>query len=312
MAKPNINKPQSDTKTTPKSGMKKKVLLLGFGDINQRLARLLDSNDTEISAVRRSPLPHTAYDLEQGIQFHQADITKVSQIEPILAKQPDQIVITIAPSNYSEQGYRDSYLKAVETLLTLCDRISIQPEVVFVSSSSVFAQNNGELVNEESESIPNRYNGKVLLEAEALLSVSPLTTTVVRFAGIYGSGRHRLIGMCLKQDVDTEQSEIHWTNRINAEDCARAIKHVLELPENTRESLYLASDNLPVERHSVYNWIRGQFNMALLSEQGQNLNMSVTGKRCDNSRLINSGFKFTYPTYKEGFIPVIAEYKATL
>jgi len=173
----------------------------------------------------------------------------------------------------------------------------------------VYGQNNGEWVNEDSECLPARHNGKILLEAEALLSESALNTTVVRFSGIYGSGRHRLIGLCLKQTLDSQIGQIHWTNRINSEDCAAVIEHLLLLPAEQRESLYLASDNLPVERHRVYNWIRDQLQASRLSEPDSlDERVQVTGKRCDNSRLIQSGFEFRYPSFKEGFIPVLKEY----
>lgn len=288
----------------------RKILLLGFGDVNQRLTRLLLNQNTDLYAAKRSAFPNKVKDLEKDIQFNQADITNPKHMAELLSIHPDQVVITIAPSEYSEQGYRRSYLKAVETLLKTSSELQIQPEVIFISSSSVYGQNKGELVNEQSECTPLRHNGKILLEAESLLSASALKTTVIRFSGIYGQGRHRLISLCLKQELNSQKDQIHWTNRINSEDCARVISHLLSLPTDQRDSLYLASDNHAVERHRVYNWIRSQFQLDKLTDPNPtNPSTKVTGKRCDNSRLRHSGFEFKYPSYQEGFIPILNEYK---
>ena len=115
--------------------------------------------------------------------------------------------------------------------------------------------------------------------------------------------------------ADSNAAPIHWTNRIHAQDCARVIQHVLYLPATDRKSLYIASDNLPVEKHRVANWIQSLVkgeDDAREPMAAKSIQTLETGKRCDNNRLLKSGFEFMYPTYREGFSVIVPEYLAFL
>lgn len=227
----------------------------------------------------------------------------------VLEKEPDQIVITLSPSEYSEQGYRNSYLRVVENLVSKSAEMAVSPEVVFISSSSVYSENQGNWVDEDTEPKPQRYNGKVLLEAETTLTYSHLPSTCIRFSGIYGPGRYRLISSALNNSLKPADAR-HWTNRIHADDCAAVIQHILQLPLQKRKDLYLASDSAPVYKAEVQNWIRAQFGQPASTSELSNTPQS--GKRCRNNRLLESGYQFLYPTYKEGFPEILMQYKKRL
>lgn len=287
----------------------KNLLLIGFGDINQRLANMMKDRSI-VTAIRRSNFS------VDGVNCKVGDATDQKVLLSLLDKSPDQVVITLSPSDYSEQGYRSTYLSAAETLVRATENLGTAPEVLFVSSSSVYAQNGGEVINEGSECTPTRYNGQVLLEAEQCLITSHLPATIVRFSGIYGPGRYRLIKNSSSANFELPVT-IQWTNRIHADDCAGVIAHILNIPVESRESLYLASDSKPVPSHVVKNWLAKQITSQMsdkISEITINNDVSdieklpCTGKRCNNTRLIESGYKFIYPSYKEGFPEIISEY----
>lgn len=282
------------------------LLLLGFGDINQRLARL-KRQDSVITALRRSEMSFADVNCQTG------DATDRGVLRSLLGDKPDQIVITLSPSDRSEEGYANTYLAAAKTLVSAAEESGQSPEVIFISSSSVYAQNSGEIVNEESECSPTRYNGKILIESENLLLNSTLPATIIRFSGIYGPGRFRLIDKSLTTDRQPDE-QTHWTNRIHAEDCAAVIKHILEIPKTERHSIYLASDHMPVEQDVVLSWLRQCLGKDLPNRRPESptrvqAETMQTGKRCSNQRLVESGYHFSYPTYREGFIPIIAEYQ---
>lgn len=285
----------------------KKLLLFGFGDINQRLARLMGQS-AEITAVRRTAMK------PEDIHYQQGDVTNSEFVSSLLSNEPDQIVVTLSPSEYSEQGYRSTYLAAIETLTETANRFGAKPEILFVSSSSVYDQNHGEAVDETTLCQPTGHNGRVLLEAEHCLLASGLPGSIIRFSGIYGPGRYRLINNSLSGEHH-QPDIIQWTNRIHADDCARVIAHLLNVPLCQRQNLYLASDQLPVPSHVVkgwlYNQITGKNRYPMVSDTDVRsfLGATSTGKRCDSSRLISSGFSFRYPGYQQGFVPILAEYK---
>ncbi|UWX55254.1 hypothetical protein NYZ99_01135 [Maribacter litopenaei] len=62
--------------------------------------------------------------------------------------------------------------------------------ILFVSSTSVYGENQGE-VNEETIPIPSSEAGKQLLETEKLIREnSHVESTIIRFAGLIGPDRH--------------------------------------------------------------------------------------------------------------------------
>merc|ERR1711879_463797 len=65
--------------------------------------------------------------------------------------------------------------------------------LLFVSSSSVYHQMQGEWVDETSETQPSSFAGQELLAAEQALLKHAIPGTIVRFTGIYGPGRNRMI-----------------------------------------------------------------------------------------------------------------------
>jgi len=59
---------------------------------------------------------------------------------------------------------------------------------VYVGSTGVYAQTDGEEVDEEAATQPTEESGRVVLEAERL-PTRTRSAIVLRFAGIYGPGR---------------------------------------------------------------------------------------------------------------------------
>jgi len=93
--------------------------------------------------------------------------------------------------------------------------------LIFVSSSSVYAQINGETVTEDSPSEPTRETGKILKRAEA--TVLSNQGIVARLSGIYGPGRSVLIKRLLKGEAQIEEDGRRLINQIHQQDAAGAL-----------------------------------------------------------------------------------------
>jgi hypothetical protein len=63
-------------------------------------------------------------------------------------------------------------------------------------------------------------------------------------------------------------------------------------------STYLLVDCQPTHAGEIDRWVRSQKNLPQPATSSQNTRKS--GKRCRNRRLLESGFRFRYPTYREG------------
>ncbi len=279
---------------------KERVLIVGCGDIGQRLVQNLSQDGFEIIGLRRHPPKDTPF-----LHYQVCDVTDSEQLAQVLQHEFAVVVITMTPSERSDAGYQSAY---VQTCLNLVESLQARPRklplLIFVSSTAVYGQIDGEWVDENSPTEPESFSGKRLLEAEAIIQASRCSYAIVRFSGIYGPGRNRLIEQVRQAKASASP---HITNRIHAEDCARVLAHIIELHYRGEQlqSVYLATDCAPVSMLEVVSWLAEQLGISdFLSEEASN---ERGNKRCSNRRLLESGFVFSYPTFKEGYAKVLAD-----
>ena len=281
----------------------KKILLVGYGDLAQRTAPHFVDFGCRVLGIARSEKPTI-----EGVDIWRGSVSDLVVQNTADTLECDIAIITLTPGGRRESDYINSYLNNTKLLINAWKRAARLPEfVIFVSSTSVYGQDSGEWVNEDSETMPSRDTAKVLLETENLLLSSGIKSCVVRFSGIYGPGRYYL----LKQVYQGELGSPAYTNRIHADDCAGVLAFLVKShwAGHTMPKLLLASDNKPVSSQVVREWLA-----KMMQEKDPDLDIvpsdflakpsnRVRGmnKRCDNSRLIKLGYRFRYPSYKEGF-----------
>jgi nucleoside-diphosphate-sugar epimerase len=162
----------------------------------------------------------------------------------------------------------------------------------------------GSWIDEDSPTEPESFSGKRLLEAEQIILAGGLPATVVRFSGIYGPGRNRLIEQVRQGKAS---SSLHITNRIHADDCARVLAHLVELNRcgEKLDDIYLASDSAPTPMIDVVAWLAQQMDREnFLSPDAVN---ERGNKRCSNQRLLATGFELRYPSFKDGYVELIKD-----
>lgn len=275
----------------------KKLLIVGCGDIGCALANELSRDSVEITGMRRTPAPMPA-----AIQPFFADVTQADTLQS-MAADFDSVVVTLTPGSFSDEQYRSVYVDGLAHLLAVLQRQEQPPHVFWVSSTSVYGQNKGELVDEYSEAMPSGFSGQRLLESEQLLVRSGLPFTVIRFAGIYGPGRLRLIEQVLAGDGCAEHPP-QYTNRIHRDDCAGFIAYLLRRQWQAQpvENIYIATDCEPATMFDVKHWLAQQLGCTLAADGPTNRRGS---KRCSNKRMLASGYQLLYPTFREGYRQVL-------
>ena len=120
------------------------------------------------------------------------DISKLDEVEALAGRVGgfDAIVHCAASGRGAGDRagrYRAVYLEGSQNLLTVFP----SAHLLFTSSTSVYAQTDGDLVDECSPAEPSAETGKILRESEELALGGG--GTVVRLAGIYGPGRSFLL-----------------------------------------------------------------------------------------------------------------------
>ena len=271
-----------------------KILVVGAGDVGGNLAVRLVQRGHQVWGLRRSEQQD-----DTGIQWIQADVTE-SETLVGLPEELDIVVYSVASPVFSREGYHEYYYRGLRHILKALK--GIEPKrVFFTSSSSVYHQMDGEWVDETSETAPGSFAGQELLSAEQALIKNAIPGTVVRFTGIYGPGRNRMIEQARRGGHCDPEPPV-WTNRIHRDDCVSVLMHLINKSLNGEalEDIYLATDDEPATLFDVLEWMKDR-----IGEVDPDHDMpEVTrraNRRCSNQRLKASGYEFTYANYQDGY-----------
>lgn len=272
----------------------KHLLLIGCGDLPTRLVRKLDLGIWQVDGLRRSNIEIP------GVQISTGDANNIEDIKTLIAKKPDQIIITLTPDSRGTETYINTYLKPAKNVVQIAQELAPSAHLIFVSSTSVFAQNKGEIVDECSDTSPTRETSQILLAAEKEIEASSNPSTIVRFSGIYGPGRTRLIEKVSSENY-TKRDEASWTNRIHSEDCAALLAHLINHKEIAVNGagIMIGTDHQSVINLDVERWLASQLKIAYPAKEADDI--QAKGKRCSNQKLLDSGFTFQYANYQKGY-----------
>lgn len=276
-----------------------RVLVAGCGDLGARVGVLLSADGWEVWGLRRSTRT-----LPTAIQPLALDLT-----DPLaLASVPDVelIVFTAAAPLRNELSYQQTYVDAVANLLEVYHSRSIRPWWLHVSSTSVYGEDDGSWVDEQTPARPEGFAGRLILEGERLLERSGWATTVLRLGGIYGpaspdGGRTWLLDSVRSGRAFCEDPPV-WTNRIHVDDAARALQHLARRgpPEHPFEVL-IGVDDEPAEDGVVKRWLAQQLGLPAPPTSNTGSRRTRGNKRCSNRRLRATGFELHYPSFRSGY-----------
>ncbi|MUH35402.1 SDR family oxidoreductase [Zobellia amurskyensis] len=129
----------------------------------------------------------------------------------------DVLIINVPPKLRGEN--KENYVQKMRLILKSL-RSSTVKKVVFVSSTSVYGDMDGE-VTEETTPQPSTESGRQLLECEQLFqNESGLETTIIRFGGLIGPNRNPVTMLSKKKNLKNGNAPI---NLIHLNDCIRVI-----------------------------------------------------------------------------------------
>ncbi|MCP5162409.1 MAG: SDR family oxidoreductase [Hahellaceae bacterium] len=281
-----------------------RILLAGCGGIGRPLALQLAQHH-QVWALARHPET-----LPQMIQYLQGDVCDLQSLIKVVPDHIDYLVVCLSAGEFSDTAYRQIYVEGLKNLLEALQRRGTRlKRLFFVSSTSVYHQNNNEWVDETSATHPDSFSGLRMLEAEQVALNAPWPATIVRFSGIYGGTRTRLLNQ-VKAGVRSPSGDA-FTNRIHEKDCVGVLAHLLKLDMTGKpvENCYLASDCQPVQMNTLETWLAQTLDCELSPPETLARANSIRragSKRCRNKRLLDSGYQFQYPDFKAGYQEMIA------
>ncbi|MEQ1545564.1 SDR family oxidoreductase [Methyloglobulus sp.] len=277
-----------------------KILIVGCGAIGYELANTLADAGHDVTGLKRNP-PTSS---QEKFKFVRADITSSTDLA-VLDTDFEHIFFIVSADSRNENSYDDIYKTGVDNLLSRLAKSGSQAPWIFVSSTSVYGQNQGEWVDEDSITDPTKSTSLKIVNAEQKLISHNPANIVVRFSGIYGPGREYLLRMA-KQTPSIQQNPAYYTNRIHQRDCVGVLVFLLEqrLAGVSLEQCYVASDDDPSPLWDVLTWMTEKLRcnppIAKMPENDADMN-----KRCRNDRLKKLGYQLLYPDYKTGYLELI-------
>ncbi|CAI8966096.1 SDR family oxidoreductase [Pseudomonas chlororaphis] len=276
------------------------VLIAGCGDVGSRLAKQLLAENWQVYGLRR-----TVSQLPEGVIGVAGDLFS-EQCPAAWPTTPlDYLVYSAAATEHDEAGYRAAYVEGLAHVLGWLKQNGQSPKrLLFVSSSSVYGQKDGEWIDETSPAQADSYSGRLMLEAEQVALQSGIPASLVRLTGIYGPGREWLLNQ-VRQGYRVAIDPPLYGNRIHADDAAGLLAFLLQADRRgvQLEDHYIGVDDAPVPLAEVVGWLREYLGV---TEWADNSSVRRSGsKRCSNARARALGWEPRYPSFREGYAEII-------
>ena len=269
----------------------KRLLIAGYGDIARRAAPLLSS----------------CFDLRIASRSNGMDFDRPASLDSL---EPADAVLHCAPP--PQTGESD--IRTANLLAALERRRILPTRFVYISTSGVYGDCGGALVDESYSVNPQSARAKRRVHAEEQLALwctrHGIALVVLRAPGIYAADRLPLERLRAGTPVLRAQDDVH-TNHIHADDlagiCARALED--DAPAGT----YNASDDTHLTMGEWFDLVADRSGLprppriprseaaqrippALLSFMGES-------RRLDNRRLKRVlGVRLRYRTVREGLV----------
>jgi nucleoside-diphosphate-sugar epimerase len=270
-----------------------RALIAGCGYLGRALADLLAANDWDVEGWTISAESAQQL-LDRGIRARSVDI---SDEKDVAAHNADfDVVVHCASTRGGDVGlYRHVYFDGTQNLRNHFGGAKF----LFTSSTSVYAQINGEIVTEQSPAQPKHETGKILRQAEDLVLAK--NGVVVRLGGIYGPGRSALLKKFLSGDTVADLSQDRFVNQIHRDDAAMGMCLLLKLATAAGE-IYNVVDDRPILLSECYLWLAAKLQRPLASSgrSTPTRRRGESNKRVSSAKLRSMGWVPHYPTFAVG------------
>ncbi len=280
------------------------VLIIGCGDIGERVARRERSEGRSVASVVRSEQSERRL-RAAGLRPIVADLDDPASLKQIPVK--DSLVYYFAPP--PGQGATDPRMEAFVSTMTASN---LPQRVVLISTTGVYGDCRGEWVTEDRPPNPQVDRARRRLAAETALrrwsDASGVPIVILRVPGIYGPGYLPEERLRSGEPVLREE-ESPYSNRIHADDLAQvcfaaghheapgALYNVSDgHPTTMTDFFYRTADLLGIPRPPAITLEEARQRLG----EGM-LSYLAESKRIDNRRLREElGVELMYPDLASG------------
>jgi nucleoside-diphosphate-sugar epimerase len=240
---------------------------------------------------------------QRGIEPVIADVTETKSLDGL--PPVENVFYCVGHDRNAGVDKRTVYVDGLGNVLA-----RIPPTVrriVYASSTSVYGQKEGQLVDEESPAEPVEESGLICLDAEQTLRHwrrdKLISVVILRFSGLYGPGRIFRRSM-LERGEPIPGDPARFLNLIHIEDAAQAA--VAALKATDPDPLFLVSDDRPVKRQEYYTVVADCLNVPpprfepLRADAPRDSRDSSNKRICNRKMHQRLGLNLAYPDIYTG------------
>jgi nucleoside-diphosphate-sugar epimerase len=290
----------------------KRLVILGCGYVGAAVTRLARTAGLQVDALTRNPT-RAAEILELGGNPVVADLATDAWHERIVPGA-DLVLNCVSAGGGGLDGYRRSYVDGMRSLAAWARRDPVGT-VVYTSSTSVYPQSGGVVVDETALTDGAGESGRILLEAEAALRGAAGACGrwfILRLAGIYGPGRHHLLDQVRAGAAEMTGDGSHHLNLVHRDDISTAIMAVLASPPALREEVFNVVDDTPTPKAEVVQWLAVRAGQPAPRFSGGPAS-ARRGFLLPPDRLISNaklkaalGWRPQFPSFREGYAAILS------
>jgi len=295
-------------------------LIIGCGYLGRVVADLwLAAGDTVYATTRSAQ--HADELSQSGIKPVICDITRPASLTAL--PEVSTVLMAVGFDRSSGKTIDEVYVQGLKNVLHALSKPepdattlsqTTPSRFIYISSTGVYAQDDGSWVDEQAACNPVRPGGKACLMAEKCIaeSVFAAHSIILRLAGIYGPKRLPRL-QDLKAGNPLPAPSQGYLNLIHVADAAQIVNQVTCMQMDGRSSpqVYNVCDGSPVLRHEYYQEVARQADTPPPSFTEPPAGSPAAAragsdKRISNAKLVRElNPKLQYPSYREGIAAIL-------
>ena len=280
---------------------KMNIVCFGFGQVAKNFIKKINTENLKIKLTVTSREKSDKKNFD-GLDYERLQFSENSFDKKLIKnlKSSNHILISVAPV-----GGEDIVIKNFKNIL---DNGKIK-WITYLSATSVYGNNNGDWVDENSKTNPTSTNGIARLSAEKswlnLAERNKLPLQILRLSGIY-SNQNNILTRLKEGNTKIINKRNQFFSRIHVEDIANILFKSLQ--NFKAKEIYNVSDDKPASTEEVILYGSKLLNtekpetVELTSVKSEMVkNFYKDSKKVDNKKMKKFfNYKLKYPTYIEG------------
>lgn len=282
----------------------RRLLVVGFGDIAQRMVPLL-AGRWRVYALARDPRRFPLL-RALGVTPVRGDLDRPETLAPLAGLAHD--VAHLAPP--PERGARDT--RTAHLIAALAKGGSLPQHFVYISTSGVYGDCGGALVAETRPARPQTERARRRADAERQLRVwgrrSGVRVSILRVPGIYAADRLPLARLRYGTPALNADEDV-YVNHVHADDLARIV--VAALQRGAPGRMYNAADDAPIRMGDYFDLVAERFGLprpprVSRAAASRLIAPNLRSFMSESRRLVNRRLKqelrvrLRFPTVREG------------